>query len=46
MCYALELWMISLQHVPHSNQDTQVNIEFYHGVLSHWLSFKNKRFGD
>jgi len=26
----------------HSNQDTQVNIESYHGVLKHWFSLETK----
>jgi hypothetical protein len=29
----VELWMVSVQKVPHSNQDTQVSIESYHGAL-------------
>ncbi len=38
----LKLWMIGFQHVPHSNQDTQVSIEFYHGTLKCWFSLKTK----
>jgi hypothetical protein len=30
--------------MPHSNQDTQMNIEFYHGVLKHWFSLETKAF--
>jgi len=28
--------------VPHSNQDTQANIESYHGALKHWLALDTK----
>jgi hypothetical protein len=28
-----KLWMAGVQSVPHSNQDTQMNIESYHGAL-------------
>ncbi len=32
------------QRVPHSKQDTQMSIEFYHGVLKHWFSLGIKGF--
>jgi hypothetical protein len=38
----LKLWMIGLWQVPHSNQDTQMNIDFYHGTLKWWFSLKTK----
>jgi hypothetical protein len=38
----LELWIIDLWCMPHSNQDTQVSIESYHGALKHWFSLKTK----
>jgi len=28
--------------LPYSNQDTQVNIESYHGALKNWFSFETK----
>jgi hypothetical protein len=28
----------------HSNQDTQVSIESYHGTLKHWFSLETKGF--
>jgi hypothetical protein len=34
--------MVRLCQVPHSNQDTQANIEFYHGALKCWFSFETK----
>jgi len=37
-----ELWMVGLLQVPHSNQDTQISIEFYHRVLKRWFSLKTK----
>ncbi len=36
--------MIGFQHMPHSNQDTQMNIEFYHGTLKCWFSLETKGF--
>ncbi len=38
----VELWMVGVRRVPHSNQDTQANIESYHGVLKHWLALDTK----
>jgi hypothetical protein len=38
----VELWMVGVQRVPHSNQDTQMNIESYHGALKHWLALDTK----
>jgi hypothetical protein len=38
----LRLWMIGLQHVPHANQDTQANIESYHGALKCSFSLETK----
>jgi hypothetical protein len=29
----VELWMVGVRRVPHSNQDTQASIESYHGSL-------------
>jgi hypothetical protein len=37
-----ELWMVGVQRVPHSNQNTQVNIESYHGALKHWFALDTK----
>jgi hypothetical protein len=37
-----ELWMVGVRRVPHSNQDTQVSIESYHGVLKCWLALDTK----
>ncbi len=34
--------MVGLCQVPHSNQDTQANIEFYHEALKHWFSLDTK----
>jgi hypothetical protein len=34
--------MVGVQKVPHSNQDTQTNIEAYHGVLKHWFALDTK----
>jgi hypothetical protein len=39
-----ELWMVGVQRVPTSNQDTQVSIESYHGVLKRWLALYIKGF--
>ncbi len=38
----VELWMVGVQRVPHSNQDTKVNIESYHGALKYWFTFDTK----
>jgi hypothetical protein len=38
----VELWMVGVQRVPHSNQDTQVNIESYHGALKRWFALDTK----
>ncbi len=38
----VELWMVGVQRVSHSNQDTQTNIESYHGALKHWIAFDTK----
>jgi len=37
-----KLWMVGLHRVPHLNQDTQVSIKSYHGVLKHWFSLEAK----
>ncbi len=37
-----ESWMVGVRRVPHSNQDTQANIESYHGVLKRWLALDTK----
>jgi hypothetical protein len=37
-----KLWMVGVRRVPHSNQDTQANIESYHGALKRWLSLDTK----
>jgi hypothetical protein len=29
----VDLWMVGLQRMPHSNQGTQTSIESYHGAL-------------
>jgi len=38
----VELWMVGVQRMPHSNQDTQANIESYHGALKRWLALDTK----
>jgi hypothetical protein len=38
----VELWMVGLCQVPHSNQDTQANIQSYHMALKHWFYLKTK----
>ncbi len=38
----VELWMVGVQRVPHSNQDTQASIESYHGALKCWLALDTK----
>jgi len=39
-----KLWMVGIQKVPHSNQDTQASIESYHGVLKRWFVLDRKSF--
>jgi hypothetical protein len=34
--------MVGLCQVPHSNQNTQVNMKSYYGALEHWFSFETK----
>jgi hypothetical protein len=38
----VELWMVAIRRVPHSNQNTQANIESYHGALKGWLALYTK----
>jgi hypothetical protein len=38
----VELWMVGVQRMPHSNQDTQASIESYHGALKHWFALDTK----
>jgi hypothetical protein len=38
----VELWMVGVRRVPHSNQDTQTNIESYHGALKRWFVLDTK----
>ncbi len=38
----VELWMVGVWKVPHSNQDTQASIESYHGALKRWLTLDTK----
>ncbi len=38
----VNLWMIELWQLPHSNQDTQVSIKSYHRALRHWFSLEAK----
>jgi len=40
----VELWMVGVRKVPHSNQDTQVSIESYRGALKRWFAFDTKGF--
>jgi hypothetical protein len=37
-----KLWMVGVQRVPHSNQNTRTNIESYHGVLKCWFALYTK----
>ncbi len=37
-----ELWMVGVRRVPHSNQNTKVSIESYHGALKCWLALDTK----
>jgi hypothetical protein len=39
-----KLWMVGVRKVPHSNQNTQVNIKSYHGALKRQLVFDTKGF--
>jgi len=39
-----ELWMVGVRRVPHSNQNTQGNIESNHGALKRWLALDTKGF--
>jgi hypothetical protein len=36
--------MVGVQQMPHSNQDTQANIESYHDVLKCWFILNTKSF--
>ncbi len=36
----IDLWMVGLRQMPHSNQDTQTSIESYHGALKCWYSLE------
>ncbi len=38
----VELWMVGVRRVPHSNQDTQASIESYHGALKCWFVVDTK----
>jgi len=38
----VELWMVGVQRVPHSNQNIQTSIESYHGVVKHWFALDTK----
>ncbi len=38
----IELWMVGVQRIPHSNQDIQTNIESYHGALKRWFALDTK----
>jgi len=40
----VELWMVGVQRVPHSNQNIQTSIESYHGVVKHWFALDTKGF--
>jgi hypothetical protein len=37
-----KLWMVGVQQVPHSSQNTWANIESYYGVLKYWFFFTQK----
>jgi hypothetical protein len=41
----VELWMVGVRRVPHSNQDTQASIESYHSALKHWLALDTEGVG-
>ncbi len=36
------MWMVGVQRVPHSNQDTQMSIDSYHDALKHWFVLDTK----
>jgi hypothetical protein len=38
----VELWMVGVRRVPHSNQNTQASIESYHGALKRRLALNTK----
>jgi len=38
----VELWMVGVRKAPHSNQNTQTNIESYHGALKRQLVLPTK----
>ncbi len=40
----VKLWMVGVQRVFYSNQDTRINIESYHGALKRWLALDTKSF--
>jgi len=40
--YVVDLWMVGLRQMPHSNQDTQTSIESYHGALNRWFSLETE----
>jgi hypothetical protein len=40
----IDLWMVGLWRVSHSNQDTQASIESYQGALKRWFSLETKGF--
>jgi hypothetical protein len=40
----VELWMVGVRKVPHSNQNTQASIESYHGALKRWFALDTKGF--
>jgi hypothetical protein len=42
MFMSVELWMVGVRRMPHSNQDTQASIESYHGALKRWLALDIK----
>jgi len=44
MFMAVELWMVGVRKVPHSNQDTETNIESYHDALKRWFALDTKGF--
>ncbi len=37
-----ELWMVGVRRMPRSNQNTQANIESYHGALKCWFALDTK----
>jgi len=38
----VELWMVGVQKVPHSNQNTEANIESCHDALKRWFTLDTK----